>query len=155
MLAVVNATGALLRLEFTSDPALHKHKLASDAHWDDAAAEQVRQQLDEYFQGVRREFSLNLDPRGSTFQLRVWEELCSIPYGQTTSYGELANRLALGPNSARAVGSANGANPIAIVIPCHRVIGANGALTGYAYGLDYKRALLELEGALQPMLFAG
>jgi methylated-DNA-[protein]-cysteine S-methyltransferase len=103
-------------------------------------------QLDEYFAGERREFDVPLDPAGgSEFERRVWAALREIPYGETEAYGELSTRIGH-PGHARAVGAANGRNPIAIVIPCHRVIGADGKLTGYAGGLDRKRALLDLEG---------
>ncbi len=105
--------------------------------------EAVRQ-LEEYFAGRRRRFDLPLDLRGTPFQLRVWELLQGIPYGETRSYGELAQDLGR-PGAARAVGAANGANPLAIVVPCHRVIGAGGALTGYGGGIERKRFLLELE----------
>jgi len=101
-------------------------------------------QLLEYLGGKRRAFELALDLRGTEFQLAVWRALCAIPYGETISYGEQARRVGC-PNAPRAVGAANGANPIAIVVPCHRVIGADGTLTGYAGGLERKRALLELE----------
>jgi methylated-DNA-[protein]-cysteine S-methyltransferase len=102
-------------------------------------------QLAEYFAKRRREFDLPLAPSGTQFQLRVWTALQTIPYGTTTSYGEIARRLGLPPGASRAVGLANGANPISIVIPCHRVVGANGSLTGYGGGLDRKRILLDLE----------
>ena len=105
---------------------------------------EARRQLDEYFAGKRRQFELLLKPAGTTFQLQVWEELCRIPYGQTTSYGELAKRLGR-PAASRAVGMANGSNPIAIIQPCHRVIGANGKLTGFGGGLEVKQNLLDLE----------
>lgn len=105
--------------------------------------ETVRQ-LRAYFAGELREFSLPLSPQGTAFQTRVWRELCKIPYGQTISYGELARRIG-NPKASRAVGLANGQNPIAIVIPCHRVIGANGKLTGYGGGLAIKERLLALE----------
>ena len=111
---------------------------------DPAALAPLRRQLEEYFAGRRRSFDLPLAPRGTPFQLRVWEELRRIPYAQTLSYGELARRLG-DPALTRAVGAANGANPISIIIPCHRVIGANGALVGYGGGLPIKQALLELE----------
>lgn len=101
-------------------------------------------QLEEYFAGERREFDLLLAPRGTPFQIRVWEELHRIPYGETVSYGELAERIGQ-PEAVRAVGSANGSNPLPIVVPCHRVIGADGSLTGYGGGVDVKRALLDLE----------
>jgi methylated-DNA-[protein]-cysteine S-methyltransferase len=110
---------------------------------------QVNAQLREYFAGKRREFELRLNARGSRFELVVWERLLAIPYGRTTSYGAIAGELGL-RNGARAVGRANGANPIPIIIPCHRVIGMNGTLTGYGGGLPLKRALLEMEGALAP-----
>ena len=113
----------------------------------------VRRQLEEYFQGRRQAFELPLAPRGTPFQLRVWTELARIPYGRTTSYGELARRLG-DPGLSRAVGAANGANPISIIIPCHRVIGADGSLTGYGGGLPIKRALLALERPASGRLFA-
>ena len=105
---------------------------------------QASAQLGQYFAGERTEFDLPLRPIGSLFQRRVWNELEGIPYGETLSYGELARRIDH-PGEARAVGSANGRNPISIVIPCHRVIGADGSLTGYGGGLERKRFLLELE----------
>jgi methylated-DNA-[protein]-cysteine S-methyltransferase len=105
----------------------------------------ARQQLKEYFAGERQEFDLPLAPVGTQFQHRVWAALREIPYATTTSYGEIARRLDLGSRGARAVGLANGSNPIPIVVPCHRVVGADGSLTGYAGGLDRKRTLLTLE----------
>ena len=102
------------------------------------------EQLDQYFAGERREFDVPLDPRGSEFELRVWRALRQIPYGETESYGAVAGRIGH-PGQARAVGTANGRNPIAVVIPCHRVIGADGSLTGYGGGLERKRLLLDLE----------
>ncbi|BAX93787.1 methylated-DNA--[protein]-cysteine S-methyltransferase [Mycobacterium shigaense] len=101
-------------------------------------------QLDAYFAGELTDFDLDLDLRGTQFQRRVWEALRTIPYGETRSYGEIAEQIGA-PGSARAVGLANGHNPIAIVVPCHRVIGANGGLTGFGGGLDRKRTLLDLE----------
>jgi len=106
--------------------------------------ERTREQLEEYFAGRRQQFDLPLDPRGTDFQRRVWQRLRSIAYGETTTYGALARELG-DPGASRAVGLANGSNPLPIVIPCHRVIGAGGALTGYAGGLDRKVALLELD----------
>jgi methylated-DNA-[protein]-cysteine S-methyltransferase len=106
--------------------------------------ERAREQLEEYFRGERREFDLPLAPEGTEFQQRVWQRLLGIGYGTTTTYGALAQSLG-NPNASRAVGLANGSNPIPIVIPCHRVIGANGALTGFGGGLPVKSALLELE----------
>lgn len=107
-------------------------------------------QLDRYFEGRLKRFDLRLAPRGTAFQQEVWKALQAIPYGRTTSYGELAERIGR-PRSVRAVGTANGANPISIIIPCHRVIGRDGSLTGYAGGLPRKALLLKLEGVnLQP-----
>lgn len=121
----------------------------------DLILDRVEQQLGEYFSGQRTEFDLPVAGAGTEFRQRVWAELVKIPYGQTASYGEIASRLGMVPGASRAVGLANGSNPIPIVAPCHRVIGANGKLTGYAGGLDKKRILLELEGALdeEPALF--
>jgi methylated-DNA-[protein]-cysteine S-methyltransferase len=102
-------------------------------------------QLTEYFAGTRRTFDLPLRPRGTPFQERVWRELLEIPYGQTWSYGELARRIG-NPSASRAVGLANGRNPISLVVPCHRVIGADGTLTGYGGGIERKRWLLGHEG---------
>ena len=103
------------------------------------------QQLAEYFAGTRRNFDLPLRPQGTVFQQRVWRELIEIPYGQTWSYGELAKRID-NPSASRAVGLANGRNPISILVPCHRVIGADGSLTGYGGGLERKQWLLAHEG---------
>lgn len=114
--------------------------------------QQCQQQLQEYFEGGRKQFDLPLQPKGTDFQQRVWAQLQTIPYGEVTNYLEMA-RLLGDEKSIRAAASANGKNPIAIVIPCHRVIGSNGDLTGYAGGLDKKRLLLEHEGALAKSLF--
>lgn len=108
---------------------------------------QVRRQLAEYFAGTRTTFDLPLEPRGTEFQRRVWDALRAIPYGTTTSYGAIARRLG-DPRATRAVGAANGQNPIPIIVPCHRVVGAKGELTGFGGGIDRKRWLLEHEGAL-------
>jgi len=113
----------------------------------------VVEELGEYFAATRRDFTLALRPRGTAFQQRVWTELCRIPYGATISYRELATRLG-NPNATRAVARANATNPIPIIVPCHRVIGADGTLTGYGGGLDRKRFLLALEGAMPSLLVA-
>jgi methylated-DNA-[protein]-cysteine S-methyltransferase len=113
---------------------------------DDAAA-----QLEAYFAGELIAFDLPLDLDGTEFQRHCWLALATIPYGQTVSYGEQSRRIGLGPDSARAVGAANGQNPLPIVLPCHRVIGADGSLTGFGGGLHIKRFLLEHEGALLPL----
>ena len=104
----------------------------------------LRHQLDDYFRGGREAFELPLDPRGTPFQLQVWQALREIPFGETRTYGEQARRVGR-PTAARAVGAANGRNPLSIVVPCHRVIGASGALTGFAGGLEAKRILLDHE----------
>ena len=109
-------------------------------------------QLKEYFNRTRKEFDLQLEIIGTDFQKSVWEELTKIPYGETISYGELAERMG-DKNKMRAVAAANGANPIPIIIPCHRVIGSDGSLTGYGGGLDVKKWLLELEGSWTMDLF--
>ena len=113
---------------------------------DDAALAAVRAQLAEYFSGERRAFDLPLAPAGTPFQLEVWDALGRIPYGETRGYGDLARELGR-PGAARAVGAANGRNPISIVVPCHRVVGSTGTLTGYAGGLEAKERLLALERA--------
>ena len=111
---------------------------------DDEQNQDVARELDAYFAGRLRQFSVPLDLRGTDFQHQVWEQLRRIPYGETRSYGEVA--CALGRlNASRTVGRANGSNPVAIIVPCHRVIGANGKLVGYAGGLDRKQFLLDLE----------
>ena len=106
----------------------------------------VAEQLGEYFAGERTAFDLPLAPRGTPFQLAVWAELTRIPYGKTVSYGAVAAALGKSPVASRAVGLANGRNPISIIVPCHRVIGADGSLTGYGWGLDRKEWLLRHEG---------
>lgn len=111
---------------------------------DDKVITKARRQLDEYFAAKLRAFDLPLAPQGTPFQRRVWEALLKIPYGVTRSYGQQAAAIG-SPKAVRAVGFANGRNPIAIIIPCHRVIGANGSLTGYGGGMPRKRLLLDLE----------
>lgn len=123
-----------------------------DASWtraDDAPLlVEARRQLQAYFEGRLREFDLPLAPAGTAFRRKVWEELSRIPYGDTISYGEMARRIGQ-PGAARAVGLANGANPIAIILPCHRVIGASGKLVGYGGGLPRKEALLAFENGVR------
>jgi methylated-DNA-[protein]-cysteine S-methyltransferase len=113
--------------------------------------DEAARQLDAYFAGELVSFDLPLELDGTEFQRECWLALATIPYGQTVSYGEQARRLGLGSDKARAVGAANGQNPLPIVLPCHRVIGADGSLTGFGGGLHVKRFLLELEGALLPL----
>lgn len=108
---------------------------------------ETRRQLDQYFRGERTTFDVPLATAGTPFQQRVWRELCEIPYGRTWSYGELATRVG-NPKASRAVGLANGRNPISIIVPCHRVIGADGSLTGYGGGLPCKKGLLSFESGV-------
>ncbi|UZW59448.1 methylated-DNA--[protein]-cysteine S-methyltransferase [Lysobacter enzymogenes] len=127
------------------------HPAAMDESWeegDDAVLAATRRQLAEYFAGARRDFDLPLAPHGTAFQLQCWRTLALIPYGETWSYGQVARHLGQ-PTATRAVGAANGRNPLPIVLPCHRVIGADGSLTGFGGGLPVKKHLLTLEGALQ------
>jgi methylated-DNA-[protein]-cysteine S-methyltransferase len=125
-----------------------RHRVSADPLWtrDDDAFDDLRSELAQYFAGSRRVFSVPLHPVGTAFQLRVWRALVDIPCGETTTYGRLAASVGV-PTGARAVGLANGQNPISIVVPCHRVIGANGSLVGYGGGLDAKRWLLSHEAA--------
>jgi methylated-DNA-[protein]-cysteine S-methyltransferase len=138
-----------LQVSVADDGALTGIAFGAGEVSDDARFEPAVVQLSEYFAGERTAFDLTLRPEvGSDFERRVWRELMDIPYGETASYGEIATRIGH-PGKARAVGRANGRNPIAIVCPCHRVIGSDGSLTGYGGGLDKKRTLLDLEaGAL-------
>ncbi len=125
-----------------------KHSPVIETDWNESADlaifAQTRTQLDEYFSGTRTEFSLALNPIGTKFQNAVWTQLTKIPFGETITYGQLAKQVGY-PRAARAVGQANGRNPISIIVPCHRVIGSNGTLTGYAGGLDRKDFLIKYE----------
>jgi len=127
----------------------HESRPPEDAVIDDAWFKDVAAQLDSYFRGELSSFDLDMNPNGTAFQRLVWAQLCEIPYGETISYGELARRVG-NPKASRAVGLANGRNPIAIIVPCHRVIGANGSLTGYGGGLARKTWLLEMESNHRP-----
>ena len=141
-LMLVADEAGLRRIDFVNG----RSPVRSDPHWRESAeylGEAVRQLL-AYFAGEQEAFDLPLVPQGTPFQHAVWKRLCEIPYGETISYGELARRVG-NPNASRAVGLANGSNPIPIVIPCHRVIGSNGKLTGYGGGLPIKEKLLALE----------
>jgi methylated-DNA-[protein]-cysteine S-methyltransferase len=129
---------ALVGLYFENAPR------PSDWVRDDRTLPDARRQLDEYFAGKRTRFDLPLAPRGTPFRQAVWDQLLRIPYGETATYGEIARALGK-PAASRAVGGANHHNPISIIIPCHRVIGADGSMTGYGGELHRKRALLELE----------
>jgi methylated-DNA-[protein]-cysteine S-methyltransferase len=149
---VLSPAGALRAIHFPGGPGM----ATADAH----AMPGVTAQLDEYFAGERREFDLEVELSGSGFQTAVWERLREIPYGSTVSYGQIADDLGeaafpagLEPHErARAVGAEVGRTPVPIVVPCHRVIGADGSLTGYGGGLERKRALLELESSQLALL---
>lgn len=125
----------------------HAEPDVSDLTRDPDAFAAAREQLDAYFAGERTAFDLPLAPHGTPFQLAVWHALCDIPYGETASYGEIAAAVGR-PSASRAVGAANGRNPVAVIVPCHRVIGAGGALVGFGGGLDRKRTLLALESSV-------
>ena len=140
-LRVVAQDGAITAIEF----APHGDAQPGPRVDDDPVLGAACEQLAAYFARELKEFDLPLAPRGTPFQQRVWSELQEIGYGETASYGQVAHRIGMTNAASRAVGLANGRNPIPIVIPCHRVIGANGTLTGYAGGLPTKQALLELE----------
>ena len=144
-LTVSASDAGLHALEFPQDSWLLSRDGWREA--DHPLLREAQRQLDEYFAGLRRTFELPLAPRGTPFQREVWFALADIPYGQTCTYAQLAMRLGR-PAASRAVGAANGRNPLGIILPCHRVVGANGALTGFSGGLEAKRFLLELEGAL-------
>ncbi len=151
-LRLVGAERGLIRIDFPDRGRL----AASEKEWrpdESGLLEGAAQQLEEYFAGRRAHFELELAPKGTEFQQSVWQSLLDIPFGETTSYGELADRLGR-PTASRAVGAANGSNPIPIVIPCHRVIGKSGQLTGYAGGLAIKQWLLEHEGVLPKKLWS-
>lgn len=134
---------ALVAIRFKeSKPADAESTFSTNPVLDETVA-----QIDAYFQGQLTSFDLPLDPQGTEFQQSVWQALCKIPYGQTISYGQLAKRLG-DHQKVRAVGSANGKNPIPVIIPCHRVVGADGTLVGYSGGISRKKALLRHEGAI-------
>lgn len=141
-LLLVADTSGLRRIDFVNG----RNPVAPDPHGRENAEclDETIRQLRAYFAGDLETFDLPLAPQGTPFQLSVWHRLCEIPYGETISYGELARRIG-NPNASRAVGLANGSNPIPIVVPCHRVIGSNGKLTGYGGGLPIKEKLLALE----------
>ena len=141
---VTSENGMLTRLYLDCDDVPEGNDWIEDASAFDAVADQ----LDAYWRGELTAFDVPISPAGTEFQRQVWTALTEIPYGTTATYGEIAESLGK-PRAVRAVGRANGSNPIAVIVPCHRVIGANGSLTGYAGGLDKKTKLLELEGALE------
>ncbi len=135
--------GSLVGIEFNAQ------RDEGESYGSDAVIDAAETQLAEYFAGKRRDFDLPLAPEGTAFQKSVWRALEAIPFGQLRSYRDIAEEIG-NPAAVRAVGAANGRNPLPIVVPCHRVIGADGSLTGFGGGLDLKRQLLELEGSLPP-----
>ena len=145
---IVNDQGAVMRLDFENDSRVHpaNAQIPVTRH-DDAAVRHVAEQIHEYFARERRHFDLTLAPLGTPFLKAAWQELAKVPYGTVVTYGELAERAGY-RGSARAFGRVNAINPISIIVPCHRVIGANGKLTGFSGGLAKKEALLRLEGSL-------
>lgn len=142
----LDESGAVLATAFGDLAALRARYTAGDLIRDSAHAAAVRREVAEYFSGQRQVFTVPLAPVGTNFQQRVWKALLEIPFGQTRNYGELAAQMGR-PHAARAVGRANATNPISLLVPCHRVIGRDGSLTGYAFGEDRKRRLLVLERA--------
>ncbi len=134
----------LVQIEFGD----HKAVPEGARQQDDAVLQRGGEQLEEYFAGARRRFDLPLAPQGTAFQQSVWRALAEIPWGQWRSYADIARAISR-PRAVRAVGAANGRNPLPIVVPCHRVVGSDGSLTGFAGGLEMKRYLLELEGSLR------
>jgi methylated-DNA-[protein]-cysteine S-methyltransferase len=145
---LVDASGRLTRLAFPEEVQSHRWRVdAGSIHWEQSAVMPVAAQIDAYFAGTRREFDLELAPGGTAFQQSVWDALRHIPFGTTLTYGQFAAQLGF-PKAARAIGAANGANPISLIIPCHRLIGSSGSLVDYAGGLAVKRGLLIFEGAL-------
>ena len=144
-LRIIANDQAILAIEFSPFRGLTDGKPIGERDDEHALLRRAVDQLTEYFGRERREFDLPLAPSGTKFQREVWDQLVGIKWGETASYGEIAHRLGHTNAASRAVGLANGRNPIPIVIPCHRVIGANGSLTGYAGGLERKQLLLDLE----------
>lgn len=143
--AAVDANGSVIATAFGGLAELRGRFAADDIVQDPARLEQTRTEIADYFSGGRRTFSVKLSPSGTAFQQSVWAALRRIPFGETRSYGELANEMGK-PGAARAIGRANATNPICLLIPCHRVIGGDGTLTGYAFGEDVKHRLLQHEG---------
>lgn len=141
----VDATGAVVGAVFGDAEALHPRLGGGQAESDPGRCAEARRQVQAYLAGERRDFTVRVGARGTPFQERVWAALRGIPWGETVSYGELAARLGR-PGAARAVGAANARNPVCLLVPCHRVIAADGGLHGYAFGEATKRWLLELEG---------
>lgn len=148
LVVTVDSRDRVTRLLFARDrdPESLLANVREPFKWNSDRCQAAQNQVNEYFAGSRRSFELDLKPHGTAFQKTVWSALQTIPFGETRSYGELAQEIGKS-GASRAVGRANGTNPIAIIVPCHRVIGADGSLTGFGGGIDAKRFLLEHEGA--------
>jgi methylated-DNA-[protein]-cysteine S-methyltransferase len=140
----VNSDGAIVATAFGDKKALLGRMKGATLTLDSKKTATARRQIEAWFKGRRQQFSIPLSPEGSSFQKKVWEALVRIPFGKTASYGEIAKAIGSAP---RAVGRANATNPICLIVPCHRVIGADGNLTGFAFGEDVKRKLLAFEAA--------
>ena len=147
----VNDDSSIVATAFGKLPSLKNRIKGCQLLVDEESSADVQRQVQEYFRGERRSFDLPLEPTGTAFQHSVWDALVKIPHGQTASYGEIAARLNH-PKAARAVGRANGTNPICLIVPCHRVTGTDGSLTGFAFGKKIKEKLLRHEGALPASL---
>ena len=147
----LDANGAVLATAFGGLPELRGRFAADEVVRDVGRTAEVRRELEEYFASTRQRFTVKISPSGTPFQLKVWSALRRIPFGETRTYGQLAEEIG-SPDAARAVGRANGANPICVIVPCHRVIGSDGGLTGFAFGDDLKRWLLGHEGVSSPAL---
>jgi methylated-DNA-[protein]-cysteine S-methyltransferase len=141
-LLLIGCDGVLEELHFPNSQG--KKTIPDDWQYNEASFEEALSQLTEYFAGKRQNFDLKISPEGTAFQKMVWQELQNIPFGKTVCYGDIAERIGK-PKASRAVGMANGKNPLPIIVPCHRVIGKNGSLTGFGGGLEIKKQLLKLE----------
>jgi methylated-DNA-[protein]-cysteine S-methyltransferase len=147
----LNATGAVIATAFGGIDELRERFEPDEVARDPARADKVRREVTEYFAGTRQRFTVKLAPSGTPFQRHVWSALARIPFGETRAYGQIAAELG-NPAASRAVGRANAVNPICLIVPCHRVIGTDGSLTGFAFGEAIKRRLLDHEASLRPVL---
>ena len=150
-LVIGESEGFITYLLFSTELKMNEMRKNNYVVEETSLIKKAKQQLDEYFAGARKDFDLPLKPSGTEFQMKVWEALKEIPYGETRSYQQIGGRIGC-PKASRAVGQANNRNPISVIIPCHRVIGANGKLTGYGGGIDIKEKLLALESELARLL---
>jgi methylated-DNA-[protein]-cysteine S-methyltransferase len=147
----LDANGAVLATAFGGLLELRERFAADEMVRDTVRTAEVRRELEEYFASTRQRFTVKLSPSGTPFQLKVWAALGKIPFGSTRTYGQIADEIG-NASAARAVGRANGSNPICVIVPCHRVVGSDGGMTGFAFGEDIKRWLLAHEGVSSPAL---